>query len=195
MSTGSECRTGTRDQPKGPIGHLWAIGYDDMARADQVREVITGLGWDRPYLILEDIAAVVRHPDGTFALGREPVRAVAQVTGLTIVGFLAGLVTATPIAGAAIGAVLGGVNAAVAAAVRIDAGFIRDAERLMKPGTSALFVLDDGGDMDVILHHIRGLGGTILKTNVDPARARLIQSTLAAVTATRSGEPDESSDA
>jgi uncharacterized membrane protein len=32
--------------------------------------------------------------------------------------------------------------------------------------------------MDVILHAIRGLGGTVLKTNVDLERARLIQSTL-----------------
>ena len=50
----------------------------------------------------------------------------------------------------------------------------------MKPGTSALFVLDAEGDMEVILHAIRGLGGTVLKTNVDVDRARLIQSALAA---------------
>jgi len=49
---------------------------------------------------------------------------------------------------------------------------------MMKPGTSALFVLDDDGDMEVILHAIRGLGGTVLKTNVDLERAKLIQSTL-----------------
>jgi len=30
----------------------------------------------------------------------------------------------------------------------------------MKPGTSALFVLDSEGSMEVILHGIRGLGGT-----------------------------------
>ena len=42
-----------------------------------------------------------------------------------------------------------------------------------------LFALDDEGDMDVILHAIRGLGGTVLKTNVDVERAKLIQSTLA----------------
>ena len=39
--------------------------------------------------------------------------------------------------------------------------------------------------MDVILHAIRGLGGTVLKTNVGVERARLIQSTLAAA----SGRP------
>jgi len=40
-------------------------------------------------------------------------------------------------------------------------------------------VLDNEGDIDVILHGIRGLGGTVLKTNVDVERARLVQSTLA----------------
>ena len=50
----------------------------------------------------------------------------------------------------------------------------------MKPGTSALFVLDDDGDMEVILPTIQGLGGTVVRTNVDLERARLIQSTLAA---------------
>jgi uncharacterized membrane protein len=57
--------------------------------------------------------------------------------------------------------------------------FIREVEALMKPGTSALFVLDNDGDMDMILQTIRGLGGTVLKTNVDLERARLIQSALA----------------
>ena len=34
--------------------------------------------------------------------------------------------------------------------------------------------------MDAILQGIRGMGGTVLKTNVELARAKLIQSTLAA---------------
>jgi uncharacterized membrane protein len=97
------------------------------------------------------------------------------------VGFLAGLVLAAPLAGAAIGALVGGAGTA-AAATRAGIGddFIRDVEMLMKPGTSALFVLDDDIEMDAILHKIRGLGGTVLKTNVDVERAKLIQSTLAA---------------
>jgi uncharacterized membrane protein len=62
-------------------------------------------------------------------------------------------------------------------------------KELMKPGTSAIFVLDDEGDMDVILRKIRGLGGTVLKTNVDLERAQLIQSTLAAPS-TQPGKSD-----
>jgi uncharacterized membrane protein len=165
--------------------HLWAIGYDDMEKADQVREEIAQLGWGSgqggKYLILLDIAVVVRHPDGTFALDRKPFPGIANILGCTAVGFLAGLVLSAPLTGATIGAVLGGAGTAVSAAsAGIGDDFVREVERLMKPGTSALFVLDNEGDMEVILHRIRGLGGTVLKTNVDLERAKLIQSTLAA---------------
>jgi uncharacterized membrane protein len=161
-------------------GHLWAIGYDDMERADQVRDEITRLGWDQPYLLLSDVAVVVRHPDGSLTVDREPFPAVANILACSAVGFLAGLVVAAPLAGAAVGAVLGGAGSAAAAGVGIGDDFVRDVEAVMKPGTSVLFVLDNEGDMDVILHKIRGLGGTVLKTNVDVERAKLIQGTLAA---------------
>lgn len=160
--------------------HLWAIGYDDMGRADQVRDEITRLGWDTHYLILDDVAVVVRHPDGSFTFDREPFPATKNILGCTAVGFLAGLVLAAPLAGAAVGALLGGVGSAAASSVGIGDDFVREVEGLMRPGTSALFVLDDEGDMDVILYQIRGLGGRVLKTNVDVERAKLIQSTLGA---------------
>ena len=55
--------------------HLWAIGYDDMAGAARVGEEIKQLAWGAgqagKYLLLEDIAVVVRHPDGTFTLDRK----------------------------------------------------------------------------------------------------------------------------
>ncbi len=161
-------------------GNLWAIGYDDMERANQVRDEIVSLGWNKHYLLLDDVAVVVRHPDGSFMLHREAFPSASNVLGSSVVGFLAGLVLGAPLVGATIGAMVGGVGSAVSASVGIGDDFITEVKGLMKPGTSALFVLDDEGDMDVILHAIRGLGGTVLKTNVDLERAKLIQSTLAA---------------
>jgi uncharacterized membrane protein len=161
--------------------HLWAIGYDDMGRADQVRDEITRLGWEQHHLLLRDTAVVVRRPDGSFSFDRERFPSVTNILACTTVGFLAGLVVAAPLAGAAIGALLGGAGTtAAAASAGIDNNFLLDVAGVMKPGSSALFVLDDEGDMDAILHGIRGLGGTVLKTNVDLERAKLIQSTLAA---------------
>src|SRR3954464_8289385 len=85
-----------------------------------------------------------------------------------------------PMTGAAIGALLGTAASAVATSVGIKDAFISSVKELMKPGTSALLLLDDEGDMEVILHAIRGLGGTVLKTNVDVELAKLIQTTLSA---------------
>ena len=104
----------------------------------------------------------------------------AGILSCAIAGFIAGLVVAAPLTGTAIGVLLGSAGSSAAAAIGIDDHFVREVEAMMKPGTSVLFVLDDEGDMDVILHAIRGLGGTVLKTNVDLERARLVQSALAA---------------
>jgi hypothetical protein len=42
--------------------------------------------------------------------------------------------------------------------------------------------------MEIILHAIQGLGGTVLKSNVDLERAKLIQSTLTTASADRDGK-------
>ena len=166
------------------IGHLWAIGYDDMGRAAQVRDAITRLA-EGHCLTLLDVAVAVRYPDGSVTLDGEPFLTPKPIRGRTIAGFLAGLALgAPPLTGGAVNALLHGT-----AGVGISDHFVGEVEGLMKPGTSALFVLEKEGDMDAILQGIRGLGGTVLKTNVDLERAKLIQSTLAAAS-TDTIEPD-----
>jgi uncharacterized membrane protein len=154
---------------------LWAVGYDDVERANQVRDEIVRLGWGKNYLLLLDVAVVAqpravpgrvqppgllrgglhRGPGARRAASRRDSRGHDRrrwtAIGLTSAG--------------------------------ISDDFVREVRGLMKPGTSAIFLLDCEGDMDVILAAIRGLGGTVLKTNVDAERARLIQSTLAAPSA------------
>jgi uncharacterized membrane protein len=160
-------------------GHLWAVGYDDMDRAEQVRAEIARLS-ERHCLILLDTAVVVRYPDGSVTLDGEQFVAATHLGGHTFASFLAGLALgAPPLTGAAVGALVGRTTDA-RADVGIDHDFVCEVERLMRPGTSALFVLDREGDMPAILQGIRGLGGTVLKTNVDLERAKLIQTTLAA---------------
>jgi uncharacterized membrane protein len=160
-------------------GHLWAIGYGDVERAEQVRQEIIKLS-TKPCLILLDTAVAVRYPDGSVTLDGEPFVAAIDFGGHTFAGFLAGLgLGAPPLTGAAVGALVRSTSGA-AGAVGIDDAFVQEVQTLMKPGTSVLFVLDQEGDLEAILQGIRGLGGTVLKANVDGKRARLIQSTLAA---------------
>src|SRR5262245_12862578 len=160
--------------------HLWAVAYDDPLRAEQVRAKVVGLAGPANHLLLLDIAILARHADGSYTLNREAFPVTSNVLGGATLGFLAGLALAAPMTGAAVGALLGTSASTVANAVQMEDSFVRDVGRLMKPGTSALLVLDDQHfDMEAVLHAIRGLGGTVLKTNVDLERAKLIQSTLA----------------
>ena len=106
--------------------------------------------------------------------------AAIKFSGHTFASFLAGLALgAPPLTGAAVGA-LARSTGGPSSEVGIDEEFVREVEALMKPGTSALFLLDRECDMPAILQGVRGLGGTVLKTSVDLQRAQLIQSTLAA---------------
>src|SRR6478736_5168898 len=97
------------------LQHLWAVGYDDMESAYQVRDHVISLGWDTSYLILTDIAVVVRNTDGSFTLDREPLPVVGNMVWCTTVGFIAGLVVAAPLGGALVGALIGGAETALEA--------------------------------------------------------------------------------
>jgi uncharacterized membrane protein len=159
--------------------HLWAIGYDDVARAEQLRSEMIKLG-NKHTLTLLDTAVAVRHRDGVVTLDGEPLEPALNFGGHSFASFLAGLaLAAPPLTGAAVDSLTRGTGGA-AAEVGIDEAFIDEVKAQMQPGSSALFLLDHEGDMEETLQGIRGLGGTVLKTNVDVTRARLIQSTLAA---------------
>jgi uncharacterized membrane protein len=160
--------------------HLWAIGYDDASQAERTRAQIAALADAGKHLLLLDLAILTRTADGSYTLDREPFPLTSNVLAGGTLRFLAGVALAAPMTGAAIGALLGTSASTVANAVGIEDAFIRDVKRLMKPGVSALLVLDDQADQEAIMNGIRGLGGIVLKTNVDIDRAKLIQTTLSA---------------
>jgi uncharacterized membrane protein len=162
--------------------HLWAIGYDDMERAEQVRARVAALA-EGHCLTLLDTAVVVRFPDGSATLDGEQFVAVPSWRGHYLARCLAGLMLgAPPLTGAAVRLFVRRHGDAAAEA-GIDGDFLAEVEALMKPGTSALFVLDREGCLPAILRGICGLGGTVIRTNVDLERLRLVESALAAAPA------------
>ncbi len=159
--------------------HLWAVGYDDMDRASQVREEINDLAGPQQYLFLLDVLVIVRNTDGTYKVDHERGHAIDAIVRSSILGGLIGVILAVPpLSAAAVAAMFGSATAAASAVAMIDNAFVEEVKLLMKPGTFALFVLDDGADLDVIAHRLRGSGGTVLKTNVDLERLKLVQSIL-----------------
>jgi uncharacterized membrane protein len=158
---------------------LWAVGFDGIDGAARVRDVITSLSYEKRQLVLLDVAVAVRYRDGSFTLNGDPFPCVTKLHEGPLARFLACLdLGAPPLTGAAVGAMYARLGS-TAAEAGISPDFVREVVDLVKPETSVLFVLDDEGDMDAILHAIRGLGGTVLKTNVDLERVSLIQATLA----------------
>jgi uncharacterized membrane protein len=163
--------------------HLWAVAFDDVSRADRVCAEIIKLA-ERHCLILLDWTVAVRSIDGSFTVGGEPLFEGSWRGRLA--KFLATLALgAPPLTSAAVDLFTGGTPTADC----IGDDFIREVKDVMQPGTSALFVVDKAEDLNAILDAIRGLGGTVLKTNVDLDRARLIQSVLAAPTNPQQADP------
>jgi uncharacterized membrane protein len=155
------------------VGHLWAVGFDDVSGADRVCGQIVKLA-ERHCLVLTDWTVAVRYRDGSFTVGGEPLLQPSWHGRLA--NFFASLALgAPPLTSAAVGAFTSGAQTDTG----ISDAFVGQVKELMKPGTSVLFVVDAAADLNAILEGIRGLGGTVLKTNVDLDRARLIQATLA----------------
>src|SRR5262249_33506373 len=134
--------------------HRWAIGFDDMTRADQVRDEIIRIARDPNELTLRDVAVVVRHPDGSLTIDRQPAAALNYFLQCTAVGFITGVVLYVPLTGATVGAMMGGADIAASTELGIHNDFIREVEGLLKPGASALFVLDVAKNLDMILDQI-----------------------------------------
>jgi len=155
-----------------------------MERAAEVRAEILNLG-ARHCLIVLDTAVAVCYPDGIVTLDGE--RFLGNISGRphTIASFIAAIALGVPPLTEAVVGARARNPSPVSDNVGIDETFVSEVERLLRPGTSALFVLDQEGDMDAVLHGIRGLGGTVLKTTVDLERAKLIQATLAADSTSR----------
>jgi uncharacterized membrane protein len=162
--------------------NLWALGFIDHASAEKARAAVCGLQ-DAQCLALDDVVLVTRLPDGSFKLDRDPCPVLGASGGGALFGFLAGLVVGQPLIGAAAGGLLGGAVAAATSRIGIDAEFVSAVETLMTPGASVLFVMDEWGDREAILYQLGGLGGKVLKTNVDPEWVKQVQAALAAAPA------------
>ena len=133
---------------------------------------------DAPRLL--DIAVLVRSQDSSLLLNGRVFPTGTHVWRHGTLGLLAGFALAVPLlSDEAVDRLFDSSGTDLSHAVGIDKAYQKDIASMMRPGTSALLVLDIAHDVNAVLERLRGLGGTILKTNVDMERANLIQATLA----------------
>lgn len=128
------------------VRHLWAVGYDDVRRAEQVRDEIMRLS-ERHCLVLRDTAVAVCCADGSFTLDGEPCVAARNASG-RLARLLTDLALGAPLlTSAAVGFTLTGTGCTDTGATVISDDFVAAVKDMMRPGSSALFVLDDEGDI------------------------------------------------
>jgi uncharacterized membrane protein len=143
-----------------------------------VRQNIIDLASDGNSVDLADVAVLECDQDASYTLDRQPLLQSGNIFSGSTIWFLAGLTLGIPFSGSVFNARLGTAWSNISGNVGIDRKFISELKRLMKPGRSALFVVDRVGSLQKILRGIKSLGGTVLKTKADLERARVIQSTL-----------------
>ena len=158
------------------MAELIAIGYPDETTAYEAEKEAQRLAHD---LILEPeaIAAIVRTEDGKFRVTTNHHAVAGGASWGMFWGMLFGLLFFVPFFGMAIGAGLGALMGKLEGS-GIDKEFQEQVRDLMKPGTSALFMIIDKATPDKAIEAMSKYGGTVLKTSLSKEAEAELQKAL-----------------
>ncbi|MGH3175998.1 MAG: DUF1269 domain-containing protein [Streptosporangiaceae bacterium] len=146
------------------MSDLIAIGYPDettaLEAADEARRLAADL------IIQPDaIAAIVRDKDGKFHTHTSQHHVGVGATWGMFWGMLFGLLFFIPIFGMAIGAGMGAIMGKITKS-GVDKAFQDQVRDMLKPGTSALFLMVEKVTPDKAVEAMSKYGGTVLKTSL-----------------------------
>jgi uncharacterized membrane protein len=154
------------------MADLIAIGYDDETTAGAAAEEVHRLA-DELVIEPDAVAVILRDGEGNYRVttNHHPVGQGAS-WGM-FWGLLFGALFFIPVLGIAVGAGLGAIIGKVAR-TGIDEGFEERAREMVKPGTSALFLIVEKVTPEVAVEGLRQYGGTVLKSSLsNDAQAEL----------------------
>ena len=155
---------------------LIAIGYDDMTTARAAADEVRRLSRD---LIVEPdaVAVIVRDEDGEYHVttSHHPVGAGASWGMLW--GFLFGLLFFVPVFGLSVGAGLDAVFGKIEQS-GIDRDFQQQVRAMVRPGTSALFLIVEQVTPDKAVDALGRYGGTVLKSSLSKGAEHELQDVL-----------------
>jgi uncharacterized membrane protein len=158
------------------MSDLIAIGYPDETTADAAADEARRLARD---LIIEPdaIASIVRDKDGRYHVHTSHHAVGGGATWGMFWGLLFGLLFFVPVFGIAIGAGLGALMGKITKS-GIDREFQDQVRGMLRPGTSALFLMVDKVTPDKAVEAMSKYGGTVLKTSLSKEGEQELQEAL-----------------
>jgi uncharacterized membrane protein len=158
------------------MAELIAIGYDDETTALDAMDEVGRLAED---LIIQPdaVAAIVRNKEGKIRVTTNHHAVAAGTTWGLFWGFLFGILFFVPFFGMAVGAGLGALMGKVEK-TGIDKEFQEQVRDMVKPGTSALFVVVEKVTPDKAVEAMSKFGGTVLKTSLSKNAEKELQEAL-----------------
>ncbi len=158
------------------MSNLVAIGYDDLATAQQVVANIAN-AQKAHEIELDDLVIVERKGDGKVKL-HQPSMAGAGAAGGALWGGLIGLIFLMPLFGMAIGAASGAAAGALTDA-GVDDKFMKELGSQLTPGSAAVIALVRRVTMDKVLEGIQ-IPGHVIQTSLDNEAEERLSEALAA---------------
>jgi uncharacterized membrane protein len=159
------------------VADLIAIGYDDEETASRAAEEVYRL--ERELIVdSEAVAVIVRDKEGKIKVTTNHHPVAQGFTWGMFWGALFGLIFFVPLFGIVLGGAFGALFGAIEKA-GIDAQFQQEVRDMVKPGTSALFLIVDKVTTDKALEALSKYGGKVLKSSLSADAERQIQEALA----------------
>jgi uncharacterized membrane protein len=158
------------------MADLIAIGYDDTTTATEAMDEVMVLAKD---LVIQPdaVAAIIRNEDGKLKTITNQHSVGVGATWGMFWGFLFGILFFVPFFGMAIGAGMGALMGKVSKS-SIDKQFQEQVREMLKPGTSALFLIVEQMTTDKALEGLSKFGGKVLKTSLSEEDEKELQEAL-----------------
>jgi uncharacterized membrane protein len=155
---------------------LVAIGYPDETTATAASLEADRLSKD---LILQPdaIAVIIRDREGKFHVTTNHSPVGAGTTWGMFWGLLFGLLFFVPVIGMAVGAGLGALMGKLTKGA-VDKQFQEQVRDMLKPGTSALFMVIEKATPDKAVEALSRYGGTVLKSSLSKEAEADLQNAL-----------------
>jgi uncharacterized membrane protein len=155
---------------------LIVIGYSDETTAEEAAEEARQLGQDL-VIQADAIAALRRDKEGKFHVSTTHNSVAGVASWGMFWGFLFGLLFFIPLLGLVVGAGVGAIMGLIEKS-GVNKEFQQRVRDMLKPGTSALFIIAEEITMDKAISALAKYGGTILKTSMPADAERQLQEAL-----------------